>query len=333
MHPKQACRANRARAAAVILQPTESMDKGVYRLSVSDGDAGDRLDQFLAGQCPELSRGLARKLIDIGGVHLDGRRTMRCGQPVLSGQSIDLHVDGMPLDPFRLTPEQILFRDSFLLVLDKPVGVATQPTPARYKGTLYEALLLHLANPVRRHQKPTVGMVQRLDRDTSGVMVFSIHPRAHKALTASFRDKRVRKLYLALVEGRLQEERGVSRSQLARRRASNLMVSVERGGKDAETHYRLIEDLGNASLLEVEIPTGRSHQIRAHLSEMGHPLLGDVPYGGRRIVNGVNVPRQMLHARELQFDHPVTGGRMSLCAQLPADFQRVIEQLKSSGET
>lgn len=307
------------------------MKKGVYRYTVTALNTGQRLDQFLAGQCHDLSRSLARKFIDIGGVHLDGRRTMRCSQPVLNGQSVELYVDGMALDPFRLAPEHILHEDAFLIALNKPVGIATQPTPARYRGTLYDALLVHLTHPHRRMQKPTVGMVQRLDLDTSGVLVFSIHPRAHKNLTHAFRERRVNKHYLALIDGRMDDNQGMIKSQLARRRASNLMVSVPRGGKNAVTLYQVLEELQSASLVKVDIPTGRSHQIRAHFAEAGHPLLGDSAYGGRSEINGLPVPRQMLHARQLQFDHPVSGVEMNFQAELPPDFAKLLEQLGSSG--
>ena len=307
------------------------MKKGVYRFIVSEADAGQRLDRFLAANCAGLSRGMARRLIDIGGVHLAGGRTRRCVQPVAAGQEIELYVDGLPLEPFRLEARQILYQDDCLIGLNKPAGVATQPTPARYQGTLYDALLVHLGDRQRPGRKPAVGMVQRLDRDTSGVMVFSTHPKAHKNLTAAFRDKQVQKRYLALVEGQPSPAEGVIRSQLARRRANNRMVSVERGGKHAETRYRVLQDLGSASLLDVEIPTGRSHQIRVHCAEMGHPLLGDVAYGGAGTAGEIAIPRQMLHARELQFEHPVTGKAITLTAEPPEDFRCVLSHLQSGG--
>ncbi len=291
-------------------------------------DSGLRLDQFLADQCDGLSRTLARKVINLGGVHLDGRRTRRCGQTVTAGQGVEVYIDGGPFEPFRLAPAQVLYQDRFLIGLDKPAGVATQPTPARYKGTLYEALSVYLDDARPQQRKPGIGMVQRLDRDTSGVMVFSIHPQAHKNLTEAFRSKQVRKLYLALVTGQVDEPQGVITSELARRRSTNLMVSVAKGGKYAETRYRVLEDLGCASLLEVEIPTGRSHQIRAHFAEQGHPLLGDTAYGGPNSIDGLIIPRQMLHARELQLNHPVSAEVMTLQAELPDDFQRVLEALK-----
>lgn len=210
--------------------------------------------------------------------------------------------------------------------MDKPAGVATQPTPARYQGTIYAALQQFLGET----GQVSLGMVQRLDRDTSGVLIFSTHPRAHKGLSAAFSERRVTKRYLALVAGHLENDEGEMQSQLARRRATNRMVSVERGGKPALTRYRRIAEYAAASLVEIEIPTGRSHQIRIHFAEAGHPLLGDAAYGGPTIINGVAIARQMLHASELCLDHPVSGARLELKSPLPKDFQEVMHSLAVS---
>jgi 23S rRNA pseudouridine1911/1915/1917 synthase len=217
----------------------------------------------------------------------------------------------------------LLYHDRYLLALDKPPGVATQPTPARYQGTVYAALQQFLGGAGRA----SLGMVQRLDRDTSGVMVFSIHQRAHKGLTTVFAEHRVSKRYLALVTGRLLSAEGEFHSQLARRRSTNRMVSVEHGGKPAITRYRAIAVSDDASLADIEIPTGRSHQIRVHFAEAGHPLLGDPAYGGPVTVRGVTVPRQMLHASVLSFAHPVSGTPLELKAPLPDDFRAVMDCL------
>ncbi len=225
----------------------------------------------------------------------------------------------MPLDEFQLEPRHILYQDRYLLALDKPAGIATQPTPARYRGTLYAVLQQFLAH----RGTVSIGMVQRLDRDTSGAMVFSIHPRAHKGLTAAFREHRVVKRYLAMVSGHLHEHTGEIRTQLARRRATNLMKSVERGGKPAVTRFRVVSRHAEATLVEVEIPTGRSHQIRVHFSEAGHPLLGDLAYGGPATCCGAMIPRQMLHASELLLTHPVGDSPLALRSPLPADFAAV----------
>ena len=303
---------------------------GAYRYIVDEQYNGLRLDHYLAEAHEAFSRSLAKRLIDIGGVHLAGRRMRSYSQPVTTGQGVEVFVDRQPLAPMKLNHEQILYRDQDLIVINKPAGMATQPAPSRYQGTVYAELQNLLQDPNRREQKPSIGMVQRLDLDTSGVMVFSIHKRAHKKMTEAFRGRDVDKIYWALVTGKPDEDKGQFSSQLAKRRSTNLMVSVEHGGKQADTLYRLLQSMEQASLVEVELITGRSHQIRAHFSEAGLPLLGDTSYGGPRTVNGVNVPRQMLHSRELSFNHPVTGKKMSFTAPLPNDFVNILRLLDAS---
>jgi 23S rRNA pseudouridine1911/1915/1917 synthase len=307
--------------------PENMLRPGAYRFTVYAESAGLRLDQFLAENCDGLSRGLARRLIEVGGVHLAGRRVRRCSLPVSADDRIEVFIDSRPATALHLPASRILYRDQDLIVLDKPPGMETQPTPARYQGTVYAELQRILEDPQRRGQRPSIGMVQRLDRDTSGVMVFSIHQRAHKKMTEAFQGRDIDKLYWALVAGKPERESGLFSSQLARRRSTNLVVSVERGGKPAETRYRLLQALAGASLIEVQLITGRSHQIRAHFSEAGLPLLGDAAYGGPESLAGLNVPRQMLHSRNLSFCHPVTGQRMTFSAALPADFSATLQHL------
>ncbi len=296
------------------------MQRGVYRFEVTQNDAGTRLDQFLAAGSDTLSRSLARKVIDFGGVHVNGKRLRTCSLPVRCGDRIELYFDALPLQPFVLAPEHMLFRDSFILVLNKPAGIDCQPTPSRFKGTLYAALLELLANPRQPRQKPQIGMVQRLDRDTSGVMVFSIHQRAHQGLTQQFTQRTVTKSYLAIVSGRMENAAGEFRSLLAKSRATNLVKSVQKGGQEAVTRYRVLKSCDVASLVEIDLLTGRSHQIRAHFSEAGHPLLGDLRYGGPAEIQGLPVGRQMLHAAHLAFDHPVSRQPLQFSAALPDDL-------------
>ncbi len=271
-----------------------------------------------------------RKIVDLGGVHVGGRRIRRCAHPVKAGEMVEVFIDGLPLETFCLGDEPILYRDKFILALSKPAGIETQPTPARYRGTLYDALLRFLANPNRPQQRPSLGMVQRLDRDTSGVMVFSIHPQAHKGLTQAIAGRQAHKIYLALVSGNLKVEQGEFRSLLARNRASNLVRSVRRGGKEAITLFRVLERFQGATLVEIELVTGRSHQIRAHFSEAGHPLLGDVRYGGPAAILEQPVARQMLHSQRLSLDHPVTKEQLDLEAPLPEDMQGLVDHLRSA---
>ena len=300
------------------------LPRGVYRIRLSPEQGGVRLDQLLRAELPWLSRGNARRVIDLGGVHIDGRRVRRCSLTLASGQSLEVHIDGLPLSPFALDDAQVLFRDDYLLALDKPAGVATQPTPARFQGTLYAAVQKFLG----RGADAELGMVQRLDRDTSGVMVFSIHPRAHRQLTKAFSEHRVDKRYLALLAGTPPEDSGEIRSLLARRHATNRMVSVERGGKPAITRYRVIQRFAEATLVEVVLLTGRTHQIRVHFAESGCPLLGDATYGGPVNCVGRPVLRQMLHASELRLEHPVTAVQCDWRAGLPEDFDSLLRQLR-----
>ncbi len=303
---------------------------GVFRFTVTEKFAGLRLDQYLAENSEDISRTLAKRLIDIGGVHLAGRRVRRCSQLVSTGEDVEVFIDKQPPTPMPLEEERILYRDQDLIVLDKPAGMATQPTPARYQGTVYAELQNLLSDPRRKGQRPSIGMVQRLDRDTSGVMVFSIHKRAHKKMTEAFRGRNIDKIYWAMISGRPQNEQGAFCSQLARRRSTNLVVSVARGGKPAETHYRILQALGQVSLVEVKLITGRTHQIRAHFSEAGLPLLGDTAYGGPQMINHLNIPRQMLHSRELTFCHPVSGKKMIFSASLPDDFSTLLQHVDGS---
>ena len=252
----------------------------IHRLTVAAEAVGERLDQYLAQAVEDLSRTQARKVIDLGGVHHNGRRVRACSAQVRPGDVIEVYLDHFPLDPYRIAPQDIVYRDEYLLVLNKPAQIDTQPTHARYKGTLYEALQYHLKNPIRPHLQANIGMVQRLDRSTSGLIVFSIHPRCHQPLTRLFHEQQIEKNYLALVEGCPDPPQGEIRSLLARSRDGNVVRSVPVGGKPAVTRYRVEQVMGVYALVAVRILTGRSHQIRAHMSEAGCPLVGDLRYGG-----------------------------------------------------
>lgn len=304
--------------------------KQLFRLQVQVTGPGQRLDQYLADEIEGLSRTEARKLIDVGGVHVLGRRVRSCSRPVQKNDAIEVHVDGLALEPFRLSQEHILFRDKYIIVLNKPAGVDTQPTPARYKGTLYDALLTLLGPAPSGRRKPELGMIQRLDRGTSGLMVFSIHQRAHPGLSQIFLEHQVEKRYLALVEDAPVPAEAEIRSQLARSRRLNKVVSVTHGGKDAITRYRTLLAAEKGALLDVEILTGRSHQIRAHLSEAGAPLLGDTLYGGARTWQDLTLARPMLHASRLAFTHPVTREGLAFTAPLPPDMQGIRDQLEGT---
>lgn len=291
----------------------------VKRFHTTDSDNGFRLDQYLQQRIPELSRTKIRKIVDLGGVHIDGRRVRKCGKTLKPHETIELHSDSSPLDPYRLKPSDILFQDKYIIVINKPAGIETQPTPARYKGTLYEALQVWLKRD-RRFRKLQIGMAQRLDRDTSGVIIFSIHPESHKSLTEQIGNHTVKKEYLAVIQGVPTPSQGTYHSFLRRDRNTHRMQSVTNGGKEAITHYQILKDWSHSSLVSVELVTGRTHQIRAHFAEAGHPLLGDQTYGGPKIHGGCSWTRQCLHSWKLQLTHPKTGERLSFSAPVPSDM-------------
>lgn len=299
----------------------------IYRFKVEAGQSGKRLDQFLADVIPDLSRSFVRKIIDMGGVHVNGQRKRTCSQSLAAGDQIELYIDQLALEPYRIRSQDVVFQDRYLIVLNKPAMIETQPTHARYKGTLYEALQYYLKDPCRPRLKPALGMVQRLDRTTSGLIVFSIHPAAHKKMTQMFLDGSVEKKYLALVSGQPDPATGERRSLLARSRRENRVHSVAAGGKLAITRYQLVTALQDHALLEVQILTGRSHQIRAHLAELECPLVGDSRYGGPMSVAGLECSRAMLHSKQLKFCHPVTGQPLDFSVPMPEDMQETVDFL------
>jgi 23S rRNA pseudouridine1911/1915/1917 synthase len=302
------------------------MKSQVLRFLILPTDAGQRIDQVLPRYDANLSRTRLRKLIEIGGVHLAGRRVSQCSRPVQAGQQVEVFIDGLPLDCWSLSVDQILFQDRFLLVLNKPAGIDTQPTPARFKGTIYHALQKYLeqSHPQR---EVTLGMVQRLDRGTSGVMVFSIHKAAHKGLTETLTRRQAEKRYLAIVAGELSAEQGEFNNLLARNRATNLVKSVARGGKQAITRFRVLTRLAGATLVEIELLTGRTHQIRAHFAEAGHPLLGDTRYGGPEQLVGYRFNHPLLHSWQLGLQHPVERAALRFVAPLPQTWQQLWQNL------
>ncbi len=302
----------------------------IHRLQVTTDPAGQRLDQFLAHSSIELSRSAAKKIIDLGGVHINGRRVRSCSTSIRRGDSVEVYIDHLPLDPYRLTESDILYQDQYIIVINKPALIDTQPTHARFKGTLFEALRWYLKDPFRPQQQAEIGMVQRLDRGTSGLIVFSIHPRAHKEMTRIFLQHEVRKDYLALVHRVPENNQGEIRSFLARSRRENRVKSVEKGGKEAITRFKIVEDLINYSLLNVEILTGRSHQIRAHMAEQNCPLIGDERYGGSSLIAGMKISRPLLHAEKLAFHHPVLNKDMDFVAPVPEDMLHVLNMLRKS---
>ncbi len=300
----------------------------VFRFKVKQVQSAQRLDLVMSESVDELSRSKSKKIIDLGGVHINGRRVRNCSAPLVANDLVEIYLDHQALDPFRLTSENIIYQDKYLIVINKPAQVDTQPTHARFKGTLYEAVRWYLQTPFNKHQKDNIGMVQRLDRGTSGLITFSLHPHAHKAMTESFVTHSIEKKYLALVSGNPDKDNAEIRSLLARSRYENKVKSVAKGGKEAITQYKVIERFSDCCLVEVTILTGRSHQIRVHMSESGFPLIGDTLYGGPASIGSIHVERPLLHAYQLKFDHPVTREQLFFEAPVSVDIESLLNFLR-----
>jgi len=285
-------------------------------LRVPAGAAGERLDVFLAAHVG--SRAAAQRLIDAGRVTVEGaprakRHVVRAGEEVRVAPG-----DAGPAEPVAPAPFEVRLEDEHLLVVDKPPEVVVHPSPGHETGTLVQALAGRVAggaDPARP------GVVHRLDRDTSGLLVLARSEAVHAALSAALAAREITREYLALVEGRPPARRGTIDAPLGRDRKARTRVSTDTDEpRRAVTHFTLEEALARASLLRVRLETGRTHQIRAHMLAIGHPVLGDRDYG----VAGYGLKRQFLHAARLAFAHPVTREGVDVASPLPDDLQEAL---------
>jgi 23S rRNA pseudouridine1911/1915/1917 synthase len=286
-------------------------------LVVAPADAGERLDRFIAAR-GGVSRGLARRALDAGGVFLDGRRCKVSGRLLHPGQKVVVNLEEggrAAAGPVALERSQLVYADQDLVAVDKPAGVPSQPTLTSDQGTLPELVAGLLGAPVT--------LVHRLDRETSGVTVLARSAAAAASLAEAFRTGTPEKTYLALCARAPAPPDGRIDAPLGRDPARAGLRRVDRGGDPAATRYRTLRQGPLAALVEARPETGRTHQIRVHLAHLGAPLLGDPRYGGPRRVGEIAVPRVMLHARRLELDHPATGARLVLEAPVPDDFRAV----------
>ena len=295
---------------------------------VKETDAGARLDRFLANSANEFSRSRIQALIRDGFVTVNGAAP-RARDIVRSGDRIVLVEP--PVQAIDLVPEKIalsvLFEDDDLIVINKPAGISVHPGAGRKRGTLVNALLSHCKNLSGIGGKERPGIVHRLDKETSGCLAVAKNDFAHLELSRQFAARTVDKIYLALVAGKVHGKAGTIVAPIARHRVHRKKMAIAReGGREARTDFKVVRCGGEASLLECRLHSGRTHQIRVHLQHLGHPILGDVVYGGRR---ARTFPRQMLHAWKLGLDHPRTKKRMHFEAPLPEDFKRAMSEVSS----
>ena len=299
---------------------------------VADRD-GERLDVFIARLLSQLTRSRVRRLIVGGLVTLEGRPAAKAGVKLEAGQRIELTVP--PPEPTELEPEaiplRIVYEDDDLLVVDKPAGLAVHPSPGHSRHTLVHAILAYCPqlSSIGGEERP--GIVHRLDKDTSGLIIVAKHDDAHRSLARQLKERQVEKRYLALVEGLVEPPEGVIEAPIARHPRRRQRMAVVAGGREARTHYKLLREVDGRSLLEVRPETGRTHQIRVHLAAIDHPVTGDRVYG-RRGAGRSPLPRHFLHAQGLVFRHPRTGERLELEAPLPEDLARALAALERTPE-
>lgn len=309
----------------------------------SPQDQGIRLDLFLAIQNPELTRSHLKRIIDQEHVFLNGKPA-KAGARLRGGDIIDLTVPSP--EPMRAEPESIpldiLYEDDSIIVVNKPAGLVVHPAAGNYTGTLVNALLAHCGSLSNEGGPLRPGIVHRLDKNTSGVLVVAKNDLAHAHLAKQFQHHTITRRYVAVVIGGMPEDHGTITSLIGRHPIDRKrMSSHPRRGKEAITNWRVVKRYRFFSLLEVNLETGRTHQIRVHLSSIHHPVFGDPDYGGIKPVGAIppsrfrhylsRINRQALHAQALGFMHPVHNEYQEFQAAPPEDFQNLVNELDKNG--
>jgi len=297
--------------------------------------AGWRLDRALAAQVPALSRERLKVLTKAGALTRAGKAVRDPATKVKGDESFVLVVPAP--EPAHNEPQEIplpiVYEDDHLLVVDKPAGLVVHPAAGNRDGTLVNALLHHCGGSlsgIGGVARP--GIVHRIDKDTSGLLVVAKHDKAHEGLAKQFADHSIDRRYLAIVSGVPRQAEGSVDAPLARSAQNRKKIAIVAKGKRAVTHWKRLELLNDAALVECRLETGRTHQVRVHMASIGHPLVGDPVYGRgksahRKLLNQLDFKRQALHAAHLGFIHPVTKGHLSFDSALPSDMQELFTAL------
>lgn len=321
-----------------------------FRFEADQGQQPLRVDKFMCEKLPHSSRNRIQRAADSGFVHVNDR-PVKSNYKVRAGDVVTLMLD-RPRHDSTIEPEEmpldIVYEDDQLMVVNKPAGLVVHPGAGNFHGTLVNAIAWHMKDvPSYDPNNPEVGLVHRIDKDTSGLLVVAKTPEAKTSLSVQFFNKTTHRSYNALVWGHFTENEGRIEGNIARDPKDRLRMTVmapDSGiGKPAVTHYRVIERFGYVTLIECILETGRTHQIRAHMKHIGHPLFGDERYGGCEILRGNRSTsyrafiqncfklcnRQALHARTLGFVHPKTHQQMDFTSALPTDLEALIEKWRA----
>ncbi|NLY53867.1 MAG: RluA family pseudouridine synthase [Firmicutes bacterium] len=298
-----------------------------YEFIVGPADVGQRLDAWLAQQNLDISRSQIQRLISEGYIRVDGclrknNYRLRAGEQVFVS---------MPQPrPLEVVPENIplciIYEDAHLVIVDKPQGMVTHPAPGNITGTLVNALLYQVDNLSGINGVLRPGIVHRLDKDTSGLLVVAKSDLAHRRLAEQLKARAIKREYLAVVHGSLRDDAGTVVAPLARHPKDRKRMAVVAGGREAITHYWVRERFANYTLLQLQLETGRTHQIRVHMAHLGHPVVGDPVYGPRKPAFGLQ--GQLLHAWRLTFTHPITQEICAFESDIPSHFQAVLKRLR-----
>ena len=292
---------------------------------------GERADAFLARVVPDLTRSAAQRLLEAGAVRLAGR-PVRKNYRTAPGDVLEVDIPAP--QPVDLVPQDIpldiVYEDGDVIVVNKPVGMVVHPAPGHSDGTLVNALLHHCGDSlsgIGGELRP--GIVHRIDRDTSGLIIAAKNDAAHQKLSAQLQDHTLARIYRCIVIGNLREDSGTVDAPIGRHPADRKKMAVVAGGRSAVTHWSVLERFPGYTYVECRLETGRTHQIRVHMAHIGHPILGDTVYGAKKPVPGLQ--GQCLHAVGLRFLHPRTGELVELWCDLPEAFQTQLRKLENRG--
>ena len=289
---------------------------------------GKRLDLFVISVIKDLSRMNAKRLIEDGNVQVNSKNS-KVSYKVQNGDIIEIHIpEAKQLDlKAQEIPIEVVYEDSDIIVVNKHKGLVVHPANGNWDGTLVNAIMAICKDSlsgIGGEVRP--GIVHRLDKDTSGLLIIAKNDKAHINMSNEIKNREVKKVYIALVRGIVAENEATINMPIGRSNKDRKKMAVVKNGKEAITHFKVIKRFDKYTLLEVKIDTGRTHQIRVHLSEIGHPVVGDEIYSNGK--NEFGVHGQLLHAKSLDFKHPITGKDMHLEAELPEEFKNILKKLE-----